>query len=311
MGQHLESLAFSIDGGHMTIRHFRTLVAIADARTFSAAADIVHVTHAAVSQQMRTLEADLGVALFDRSRRTPVLTPIGHQVVARARVLLNDYDTLLPSVLEDGGLSGNITLGAMPTTLTGLVPQSMAVLKASVPQIGLHIRPGLTRSLLAEVERGGLDVAIVTKPQLLPLGIVFRKLVEEPMQLISSREEEETDPIALLKSRPFIRFNRQAVVGALIENWILSKRLRVAEAMELDSLEAITSMVHENLGVSIVPRLAVTPKVGPEVKRLSLGADAPVRVLGIACRDDQIKTRAIEEIFDALLSVADRAKGPA
>ena len=111
----------------MTIRLLRTLVAIADAKTFSAAADSVHVTHAAVSQQMQTLEADLGIALFNRSTRTPELTPAGHQLVARARKLIADYDNLVPSVLADGGLTGVVTLGALRTTLTGLTPRAMAV----------------------------------------------------------------------------------------------------------------------------------------------------------------------------------------
>lgn len=297
----------------MTIRLLRTLVAVADAKTFSAAAEAVNVTHAAVSQQMRTLEADMGVALFDRSTRTPELTPIAHRIVAKARVLLADYDNLLPSVLDEDGLNGDVRLGALGTTLTGLTPRAMAVLKERYPTIGLHIRPGLTGDLLADVERGTLDAAIVTKPHLLPLRVQFRTLAHEPLQLIAPADEPSDDPFELLQKRPFIRFNRSAVLGALIENWIVSRRLRVSEAMELNSAEAISSMVQAGLGVSIVPDLAVRPRDGIEVKRLPLGPDTPARILGLAYPADQIKTRVIEEVFDALTSVipaAQRARQP-
>ncbi len=291
----------------MTIRRLRTLVAVAEARTFSAAADIVHITHAAVSQQMQALEADLGITLFDRSTRTPRLTPAAHQIVAKARTLIAEYDGLVPSVLNDSGLHGLITLGVLRTTLTGLVPQAMASLKSKYPEIGLHLRPGLTATLLAEIERGNLDAAITSKPHLLPAGVVFRELAQEPMQLIASTQESGNDPITLLKTRPFIRFDRSAVVGALIENWILSHRIQVNETMELDSPEAIASMVHANLGVSIVPDLAVKPMDAIPVKRLSLGPDAPYRTLGLVHKENQLKMQALDELHDALATVIHKA----
>lgn len=287
----------------MTIRLLRTLVAVADAKTFSAAADVVHVTHAAVSQQMQTLEADLGITLFNRKTRTPELTPVAHQIVAKARVLIAEYDNLVPSVLGDGGMSGVITLGVLRTTLTGLAPQAMAALKSKYPDMGLHLRPGLTGSLLVDIERGSLDAAIVSKPHLMPVGVRFRELTAEPMQLIAALEETGDDPLALLASRPFIRFNRNAVLGTLIDNWIVSHRIRVDETMELDSPEAIASMVYANLGVSIVPDLAVKPLDAVPVKRLSLGADAPRRILGLVYRENQIKTKALDALFDALAGV--------
>jgi DNA-binding transcriptional LysR family regulator len=293
----------------MTIRLLRTLVAVADARTFSAAAERVHVSHAAVSQQMQTLEADLGVALFNRSTRTPELTPLALEIVARARKLIADYDALVPSVLADGGLSGVVRLGALGSTLTGLTPQAMAILKARYPEVGLHIRPGLTGALLADLERGVLDAAIITKPHQMPVNIRFRPLTEERLHLIAALEEQESDPITLLKTRPFIRFNRNAVLGTLIDNWIVARRIAVAEAMELDSPEAIASMVEANLGVSIVPDPAVRPARGAAVKALSLGPDAPVRILGLAHHKDQVKTRAVDAVFDALDFVIDRAAG--
>ncbi len=290
----------------MSIKHLRTLVAIADNKTFGAAADVVHVTHAAVSQQMQSLEADLGVTLFDRRTRTPELTPIAQEIVAKARKMIAEYDNLVPSVLEDDGLRGVLRIGALRTTLTGLTPQAMAVLKAAHPHIGLHIRPGLTNDMLADIERGNLDAAIVTQPHLLPRDLQFRPLATEEMELIAAPQEEERDPIRLLTSRPYIRFNRNAVLGTLIDNWIISNRIRVAETMELDSPEAITSMVHANLGVSIVPRLAVAPYDNVSVKHISLGPNAPKRVLGLAHRRDQLKAQAIEALLEALSSIIDR-----
>lgn len=291
----------------MTIRRLKTLIAIADNKTFSAAADVVHVTHAAVSQQMQSLEADLGLMLFNRQGRTPELTPLARQVVEKARRLIADYDNLVPSILADGGLSGVVRLGALRTTLTGLTPRAMAALKARFPQIVLHIRPGLTSTLLSDIERGHIDAAIITKPHLMPAGVSFRELTEEKMHLIASLEEPENDPIKLLKSKPYIRFDRNAVVGALIDNWISAQRIRVSETMELDSPEAIASMVHANLGVSIVPSPAVRPFDSTPVKRLGLGPDAPTRVLGLAFLEDQVKTRAIDALFDCLRGVVENA----
>lgn len=283
----------------MTIRQLRTLVAIADTKTFSAAANVVHVTHAAVSQQMQALEADLDIVLFDRSTRTPEMTPIAYKIVAKARMLIEEYDNLGPSASRGSGLAGTITLGALRTTLTGLTPKAMSTLKSKFPEIRLHIRPGLTGSLFLDVERGILDAAIVIKPNLMPSGLNFRELAKEPMQLITSVDEVELDPLKLLRSQPYIRYDRSTVVGTLIDNWISSKRIQISEAMELDSPEAIASMVHAGLGVSIVPDLAVKPIDAVPVKRVSLGAGTPFRILGLVHRDNQIKKGAIDEVFDA------------
>lgn len=287
----------------MSIHLLRTLVAIADERTFSAAADVVNVTHAAVSQQMQTLEANLGVVLFNRDSRTPELTPLAVEIVRKARVLIQDYDNLLPSILDENGLHGDIAFGAVPTTFTGLTPSAMVRYKHKFPEIGLHISPGPTHSLLTDLKRGTLDVALLSKPHLLPEDIVFRELAQEPLELIAAQTETTDDPMELLTSRPFIRFNRAAVVGTLIENWIVENQLQVKEAMELDSLEAIAGMVHADLGVSIVPRLAVPATGAIALKRLSLGSEVPHRILGLAYPAQHVKTRMIDGLFGVLEKV--------
>lgn len=293
----------------MSVRLLKTLIAVADHKTFSAAADAVFITHAAVSQQMRALEAELGIALFDRSHRTPELTPLGRAVVARARKLVMDYDMLVPSVLGADGFAGEIVLGAVPTTLTGLAPLSMRILRAKYAQLRVRIHPALTGALLTGLDRGTLDVALVSKPIVLPPGMAFLDVAEEPLELIASEDVSEGDPARLLESQPFIRFNRDAVVGAFIETWLQNHNIRVSETMELENLEAISSMVHANLGVSIVPTSCVVNPYALPLKRMSLGADAPTRILGLAYRKEHPKIRVIEEVHSAFLSAV-AANGP-
>ncbi|MCL3882962.1 LysR family transcriptional regulator [Marivita sp. GX14005] len=286
----------------MSIRLLKTLIAVADHKTFSEAADAVFITHAAVSQQMRTLEGELGLDLFDRSHRTPELTPVGRAITEKARKLVRDYDNLVPSVLGDEGFSGEVTLGAVPTTMTGLAPRAMSILRATYADLRIRIHPALTGALLADIDRGQLDLAIVTRPVLMPPGMGFLDIAEEPLHLIASRELPDDDPIAILQTQPFIRFNRDAVVGTLIETWLQARDIRVSETMELENLEAIASMVHANLGVSIVPRACVVNDYALPVKRLPLPDGAPSRRLGLVFRKNHPKQRVIEEIHNALLS---------
>ncbi len=285
----------------MSIRMLRTLIAVADNKTFSAAADAVHVTHAAVSQQMRTLEQDWQVALFDRTRRTPELTPAGRAIVAQAREVVRAYDSIVASALGEEGLSGEISLGAVPTTLTGLAPLAISLLRERFADLHVRVHPGLTTHLSTQVERGVLDAAILTRPSIVPAGMEFHRIAVERMHLLAPPDTKSDDALELIERHPFIRFNREAVVGHLIEAWLQEKGIQVNESMELEGLEAISSMVLANLGVSIVPRRCVASFNPLPVRRISLGPDAPTRQLGLMFRRDNPRSRVIGEVQEALV----------
>jgi len=286
----------------MSIRVLKTLIAVEENGTFSAAADAVFVTHAAVSQQMKTLEEEWDIAIFDRTKRTPVLTPTGRALVSKAREVVAAYDGLVPSVLGDDGLRGKLMLGAVPTTLIGLTPAAISMLKTEFPELHVNVQPGLTNELLHQVERGNLDAAIISKPNLLPRRLNWNEIATEPMQLLASTETESDDPVYLLKNNPFIRFSRNAVVGMMIEKWLQSQKIDVYDTMELEGLEAISNMVFCNLGVSITPRSCVPAINRLPLKHLSLGPDAPARHLGLISRDDNAKARVIDEVHTKLLN---------
>jgi DNA-binding transcriptional LysR family regulator len=279
----------------------RTLVAVDEHQTFSAAADAICVTHAAVSQQMRTLEAEMQVPLFDRTKRTPELTPTGRAIVAKAREVLRAYDNIVPSVVGDEGLHGEIVLGTVPTSLTGLAPLAISILKQKFGGLHVRLQPNLTSTLVLQIERGGVEAAIVSRPATLPNGVGFLEVVEEPLELLTSMEVEADDVIELLRTQPFIRFSRNAVVGNTIETWLQSRNIKVSETMELEGLEAISSMVLANLGISIVPRPSVKTCNPLPLRHMELPADAPVRQLGLAYDRNSPRKRLIEEIHQALV----------
>lgn len=284
----------------MSIRTLRTLIAVADFGSFSAAAKEVFITHAAVSQQIRALEETWQVSLFDRKHRTPELTPAGRALVSKAREVVAAYDNIVPGVLGNQGIEGLLSLGAVPTTLTGLVPAALSKLKTDYPALHVTVVPDLTTALIQQVDRGSLDVAVVSKPQFIPRNMVWHALAEERFELLASREAEGRDPLELLHTSPFIRFSRQAVVGGLIETWLQQNKIVVRESMELESLESISSMVYCNLGVSIVPRTCIATSNALPLKHLSLGESGFSRTLGCISRADSVKIRAIEEITSKL-----------
>lgn len=285
----------------MSIRMLRTLIAIADHGTFSAAANAVFVTHAAVSQQMRALEQEWQVAIFDRSTRTPELTPIGQALLAKAREVVRAYDDIVPSVLGNDGLKGDFNLGAVPTTLTGLVPFATAMLKAKCPDLHVGLFPGLSIPLIHQVERNALDGALVAKPDMLPRGLIWHPVAVEELILICSEKVEGDDPATILAGNPFIRFSRDAVVGSIVEKWLQANNIAVNDAMELAGLEAIYSMVLADLGVSIVPEPCVKVANPPALRRIPLAHQgSPARHLGVVQRKDSTKGRVIREIVMAM-----------
>ena len=92
---------------------------------------------------------------------------------------------------------------------------------------------------------------------------------------------EDLTPAKLWRSQPFIRVNREAVVGRLIEAWLQKNDIVVNDAMELEGLDAIFSMVAAGLGISIIPQRGISESDHLRLKRIPLGPGSPRRVLGL------------------------------
>ena len=291
----------------MSLRRLRTLIAVAEKGTFAGAADTVLVSHAAVSQQMKILEGDLRATLFDRSKRSPELNQLGQALVTRAREIVHAYDNMLQSILSEDGLTGQMTIGALPTTMTGLVPSAIRVLKARYPNLHIRITPGLSADLLPQVDRGAHDAAILSEPPYSANHLTWRPFAEEPLIVLAPLQEPSDDAEYLVETFPYIRFTRRAWVGRLIDEWLQERKLNVQESMELDTLEAISTMVFNNLGVSIVPLRCVPSPYPLPLKRVPIGPSAKPRILGLMSRNDSVKFQLIDAFLAELMRLVEAA----
>lgn len=273
----------------MSIRHLKTLVAIADKGSFFGAADAIFITQAAVSMQMKTLEEELGLTLFDRTKRPPTLNEAGLAVVPKARKIVRSYETFMQSSLDMEDLAGNLSLGAVPTMFNGILPFALVNLRNSVPKLHISVSSGLSSSLVQQVERGSIDAAIVSEPPYERPGLIWTTFGKEELVLIAPLDSPNLPPEKLLESNPYIRFSRSAWVGKIIEDYLNEQSITVNETMQLDTLEALSVMVYHGLGVSVVPRRKPSYPGSLALKQLSFSKNAPYRNLVLIEREDSSK----------------------
>lgn len=284
----------------MSIRRLRILIAVAERGSFAGAADVMLISPSAVSQQMAKLEEELRVEIFDRRTRPPELNRDGYALVPKAKEVVAAYDAMIRSAQDQDSPSGELVLGAIPTTLTDLVPRVIKRLRDDYPLLHFRVAPDLSAELMAQVDRGALDGAIISEPDRLPGNLSFHAVALEPLVLLVPKEVDGDVPEEILSAHPFIRFTRRAWTGRDIDDWLQARGVPVQEIMELDRPEAIAMMVHHGLGVSIIPEHCVPDPFAEGVRRIPLGPTAKPRAIGLIQRRDSMKARPLAVLAQAL-----------
>jgi DNA-binding transcriptional LysR family regulator len=240
-----------------SIKTLKNFLAITRHKSVAAAAREIGLTAAAAGQQLQQLEKEIGLELFDRTKRSLTLNAHGRSLIEPIQEIVARYEALGSSLKSD--LSGTIVLGALVSTLMGAFGKTLNELKQSFPSLEVKLIAGLSSDFLDQVLEGSLDAAIVTEsPYALPQNVQWTELYKEPMILISpvSPSKRKTGASHTAPKLPFIRFERNTWTGHLVDQTIKANKLLIQEGMELNSVEAIIELVRQGLGYSIVPKLA-------------------------------------------------------
>ena len=238
----------------MSLRNLRILSAIALKGSFAAAADHLGLTQSAVSLQIKNLEEELGVQLFERTGRSPKLNTNGRLVLERAREILTIYDGIRDELTPSGVIRGVLTLGVVPTVLTGPLPPVLGRLRRRYEDLHVRLLSSLSAELVRQVDEGSLDAALTTEPPFaVPPRYEWREYDVEPFFVVAPRNTEAVGVELLFERFPFVRFDKTAWAGALVDGQLMASGIRPRDVMEFDSLEAALSLVEQGLGIAVVP----------------------------------------------------------
>jgi DNA-binding transcriptional LysR family regulator len=292
--------------------HLRTLEEIARRRSFSRAADALHLSQPAVSHQIRQLENQLGVPLLERVGKRAWPTRAGELLLERGGRALRELDEAGRAVQHLAGVGGGrVRIGTGATASIYLLPPLLRRLHTRHPELELIVVTGNSGDIAKAVVDNQLDVGLVTlpvsRPQLAvaPFG-VDRLVAIAPAESPWRRHARFTP--AELAPHPLILYERGGTIRRVIDDWFRRARVAPRVAMEFGNSEAIKKLVEAGLGLSVTPAITVRAEVKAGTL-IAIGlAPELERRLAIVRRRDKPVTGALHTVISALTHVQRRSR---
>lgn len=292
-----------------SLKQLEYLVALADTEHFGKASERCNITPSTLSAGIRDLENVLGVSLAERTKRHVLMTPIGIEIAARARLLLRDAEDVMELAASNREpMTGEMRLGVIPTISPFLLPRVLPTLNAQYPALRLYLREEQTANLLVRLRSGEIDVALIALPYDVE-GFASTVLFEDVFEfacyqnhpLARKKMIYVTDlvdqPLMLLEEGHCLR-------GHALDACQLHHGQERSQ-FEASSLHTLVQMVAAGIGVTLLPKLALDGQItqGTNIKLVPLSG-ASSRQIGLVWRQSSLRAQEFEVLGIALGSLA-------
>jgi LysR family hydrogen peroxide-inducible transcriptional activator len=297
----------------MNLQDLRYVVTLAETMHFGRAAKACFVSQPTLSTQVKKLEEELGVTLFERTNKRVLPTPTGQRLIVQARVILEEIDKLrqMAQQVRDP-MAGPLRLGVIPTLGPYLLPQLVPRIRATYPQLRLYLREELTERLLEHLRTGTLDALLLALP-IHDEGLEVAELFREPFilacpagdRLARKTRIRDTDlvdtPVLLLEDGHCLRDQALAICGF--------PQRPGTEEFRASSLETLRQMVAAGIGCTLLPALAaVVPSPSDALVVLRpFAAPVPCRTIGLVYRRGFPRTQTVQALAEILRVQAQEA----
>lgn len=290
----------------MTITQLQYIIAVDTHRHFARAAESCFVTQPTLSMQIHKLEEELGVTIFDRSRKPLQPTDIGKQILDQARIVINEEKRIEEIIQQHKGeIAGDFRLAIIPTVASTLLPRFLKCFISQYPKVNLEIEELQTKVILDRLKNGLLDAAILATP-LSHDGILEKPLYYEPFMAYTPMDHRlfkekfldnsDLDPDDILLLHEGHCF-RDSVIN-LCAKVFDTKKKGPGVQLESGSFETLIKLSKQGFGMTLVPYLkAIELKnVEPEGTVKPFARPQPMREISIIHHRTHLKISIIEAL---------------
>lgn len=273
-----------------SLRQLSYLVTLSETLHFTEAARRSFVTQSTLSGGIMELERLLSGVLVERDRQNVRLTPLGEQVVARARVLLADAQDLMRLSREmSEPLTGDLHLGIIPTIAPFILTQLLDEVHKQLPKIQLHLHEAQTEKIIEKLEHGSLDMVILALPFDIR-GLKVAEILEEELVLTYNKDDQKC---AAATSLDDLDNGRLMLLeeGHCLRDHVLSAcpigDRKTDLRIKASSLPTLVEMVSSNLGFTLLPEISLHKQVLQYNRELVTKhiTNAPNRTISLVTRD--------------------------
>lgn len=279
----------------MELHQLAYFVAAAEAGSVSRAAERCGIAQPSLSQQIRKLEASLGVELFDRLGRGIALTDAGRAMLPRARRILAEVREAEANVNRESEEGvGALSIGAIPTMAPYVLPPALERLRRERPECEAMIHEGFTEDLVEALLNNMIDCAILSTPlqhELIDVQVIGEEELLVVVPVEHALGERDQAAWAELQGEPTITLREMHCLGRQIEGFCSARSLAARVICRTSQLSTIFELVGLGLGLSLVPEMAAAHQGETRWRYVRLPAQTPTRQIAVAWRKDRTRHR--------------------
>lgn len=248
----------------MNFKILKQFLALAETLHFGRASDECHISISALSRNIRHLEEELGVSLFNRDNRTVVLTQEGQKFLKYARDTSSQWNLIRHELTDNSDqLSGEISLYGSVTASYSFLYELLRRFRIAYPAIEIKLRTGDPEHAIAHVLDGKEDLSIAARPAHLPRALAFNPIATSPLLFIAPLEQQVPNVPTNTPTTPQewasipMILSESGVSRARVDEWFRHRDITPRIYAQVTGNEAIVSMVSLGFGIGVVPKIVL------------------------------------------------------